>query len=140
MNTSPLKNGGSITKLGSIYLDDLNNLKILHPNTQTHVENYEKTISEYSNKSKELSETMTNYIKNNQAKADKVEETRLKSVGLNLQIEKFDLDREREVILKNQRKIELMQELGRLEGELKSLQKVEEQIHKSIEMVHMGWK
>lgn len=81
---------------------------------------------------------MTNYIKNNQAKADKVEETRLKSVGLNLQIEKFDLDREREVILKNQRKIELMQELGRLEGELKSLQKVEEQIHKSIEMVHMG--
>ena len=138
MNTSPLKNGGSITKLGSIYLDDLNNLKILHPNTQTHVENYEKTISEYSNKSKELSETMTNYIKNNQAKADKVEETRLKSVGLNLQIEKFDLDREREVILKNQRKIELMQELGRLEGELKSLQKVEEQIHKSIEMVHMG--
>lgn len=138
MNTSPLKNGGSITKLGSIYLDDLNNLKILHPNTQAHVENYEKTISEYSNKSKELSETMTNYIKNNQAKADKVEETRLKSVGLNLQIEKFDLDREREVILKNQRKIELMQELGRLEGELKSLQKVEEQIHKSIEMVHMG--
>lgn len=71
-----------IVKLGSIYLDHDLNLKVLHPENHSHAADLSTECQKYMKNHEDFMNATDEFVKNKQEQAEKVEKTRLKSVGL----------------------------------------------------------
>lgn len=122
-------------KLGQIYLDELNTLKVLQPEQQTHTQNLQQACLDYISQNDSFKKATSDFIAINENKAKKVETTRLKSVGLNCITNQVDILAENDVNIHTNRIKELTEELDRLQLTLNSLNNIEVETQRQIDIL-----